>query len=106
MSDTTDTTNVVPKETNDVAGSLNDILSVVNQKEKCDEVNASQKEIIDNIKDQLHHINNIQQLIQSKTKDFNQTIDQSIALVKDTKNDLLVIQAKIQFVSLLIEESN
>ncbi|EAL46632.1 hypothetical protein EHI8A_026710 [Entamoeba histolytica HM-1:IMSS-B] len=76
---------------------LIDIIKITDQKQKCEEIEMNQKEIQSIIKDQLQHVAHIQQLISEKSKDFDKTIDQSIAIVKDTRNDLLVIQAKLQF---------
>ncbi|GAB1221119.1 hypothetical protein ENUP19_0064G0026 [Entamoeba nuttalli] len=76
---------------------LIDIIKITDQKQKCEEIGMNQKEIQSIIKDQLQHVAHIQQLINEKSKDFDKTIDQSIAIVKDTRNDLLVIQAKLQF---------
>ncbi|ELP90014.1 hypothetical protein EIN_403380 [Entamoeba invadens IP1] len=81
---------------------LTDIISVTDQSNKCDEIAKQQQEIKDIINDQLHHVANIQQVVNSKTKHFNEIIDQSIAIVKDTKKDLIIIQAKIQNMRLML----
>ncbi|BFU23787.1 hypothetical protein CL6EHI_081660 [Entamoeba histolytica] len=85
---------------------LIDIIKITDQKQKCEEIEMNQKEIQSIIKDQLQHVAHIQQLISEKSKDFDKTIDQSIAIVKDTRNDLLVIQAKLQNMRLMLRLPN
>ncbi|EDR25639.1 hypothetical protein EDI_206350 [Entamoeba dispar SAW760] len=95
---------VESKEEQDIG--LIDIIKITDQKQKCDEIEMNQKEIQSIIKDQLQHVAHIQQLISEKSKDFDKTIDQSIAIVKDTRNDLLVIQAKLQNMRLMLRLPN
>ena len=82
---------------------LTDILKILEQPQKVSEISNNQKEIESILKDEIQHISKIQKIIETKSKDFNKTIDQGIALLKDTKNDLLVIQAKLQNMKLMLK---
>ena len=49
------------------------------------------------------HFNEYGTPVATKTKEFNKTIDRGIALLKDTKSDLLLIQAKLQNMKLMLK---